>query len=127
MTDRIKLTDDDIQIEYDADKWYFNLDYILSSEKDAEKLKQQILDDQEKSNLFDSLLIENQTILDTISQVKIANQIHEQENKQLNERIETISDDLGNKLQVKTLEIEGLKEEIEDLTLELTDVRIRLD
>ena len=38
---------------------------------------------QQKATLFDSLVIENQTILDTISQVKIANEMYERVNKDL--------------------------------------------
>ncbi len=46
LNNGILLTEDDIQIEYDADKWYFNLDYVCSSEEEANNLKQQILNNQ---------------------------------------------------------------------------------
>lgn len=49
-------------------------------------------DNQEKINLFDSLLVENQTILDTISQVKIANKMFSEENKILKEKLEKIKE-----------------------------------
>lgn len=46
---------------------------------DIEELKKQILDEHKKAGLFDSLLVENQKTLDTISQVKIVNSILDQQ------------------------------------------------
>ena len=54
--------------------------------------REEILQSIQKTKLFDSLIIENQTILDTISQVKIANEMFDRENKNLRGRINTNSD-----------------------------------
>jgi len=44
------------------------------------------------------------------------------ENQEKAIQLETVSDKLGNELQVKVLEIEELKGEINDLVIELRDV-----
>lgn len=51
----------------------------------------------------------------------------EQENKELNKRIETISDDLGNKLQVKEVETELLKQKLERIKLRWNLINVDID
>lgn len=48
---------------------------IMKYRKEYQSLKAKLEESLNKTKLFDSLLVENQTILDTISQVKITNQI----------------------------------------------------
>jgi len=50
-------------------------------------LKSKLEEHLKKVSLFDSLLVENQTILDTISQVKIANKMFSDTNKKLEAQV----------------------------------------
>lgn len=90
-SDKIKLTkeiwNDFLDTAVDASGsagWgWFEKKYGFTSES-FEKL---LLENQKKSNLFDSLLVENQTLLDTISQVKIANKMYNIENTKLSKAL----------------------------------------
>ena len=72
---------------------------------------EQLLEKEKKFDKFSKQCII--TVNDNETKIEpIINKELEQENKNLNQRIETISDDLGNKLQVKELELELLQEKI---------------
>ena len=100
MTERIKLTNDSVVYDWsdETGEEIPNNLIILVSPSQRDILKQQILDDNKKGKLFDFLLIENQTILDTISQVKIGHGMCERENKQLKEKLEKIEEDFYKRL-----------------------------
>jgi len=76
--------------------------------------REEILQAIQKTKLFDSLLVENQTILDTISQVKIANAMYEQQNKELKEKFhELIGTALEFKESINPLYVEELEKELQ--------------
>lgn len=83
MTEKFKLTKDSLNEFFDmavdasgSAGWrWFEKKYGINYEEFIEFL----VSIQQKAVLFDSLIIENQTILDTISQVKIFNNILEQQ------------------------------------------------
>lgn len=92
MNERIELTDKDITMRFFSE----NMAQVIISNKhgtnefltkeEAEQLKQQMIEDHQKSYLHDSLQRECQTMLDTISQLSIANRMFGDENNQLREQ-----------------------------------------
>lgn len=116
--------------------------YCKDSEIGLEQ-QEEILQGIQKTKLFDSLLVENQTILDTISQVKIANEMFDRENKELNERLQKdhmiiahantqivklteVKQEQDNLLNKQNLALEKLVPEAKDLQDEIKHFKERL-
>lgn len=112
MTERIKITEEKLT---DIAKFLLNYDVNRTREETEIQLQaiKQIQDDNKKAGLFDSLLIENQTILDKISQVKLANEMYEQLNKGLTAACDELRED-NLKLQTSNSSMK------EDLVLEIS-------
>ena len=102
MTDRVKLTDSKILRE--------NLEGYI-----PEELIDQICNVYENYPILNEKAEKWDKHLEMM--VKSENCVEQimEDNTNLKQEIETISDDLGNKLQVKTLEIEGLKQIVDNL------------
>jgi len=87
--------------------------YCKDSEVGLEQ-REDIFQAMQKTKLFDSLIVENQTIIDTISQVKIANGMFEREIKQLKEKFhELIGTALEFKENINPLYVEELEKELQ--------------
>ena len=117
MSDRIKLTEEffreleEFRMTIGIDDENHPLYRILAGSK-------QILDDYKKSSLFDSLLIENQTTIDQISQVKIANKMYEEQNKLLKDDLKFTQDNLTQGItnhSITTTERDNLKQKLEKI------------
>lgn len=101
MTERIKLTEDDIFMsDGDVGREYLSIN-INQSIEEFNQLKQQILEDQEKAKFAAGLHEENQKMLETITKQRIANEMYERENKELYKKITEVRDEMKKLLEEK--------------------------